>query len=124
MEIIQTQEAPAAIGTYSQAVHAGGMVFISGQIPLVPETMSLCSNDFSEQMQQVLKNIEAICRAAHTTLQHIVKLTVYLTDLTAFPLVNEIMAAYFTPPYPARAVIEVSALPKNAQIEIDCIVIL
>ena len=123
--IIQTPEAPAAIGTYSQAVQtsAATMTFISGQIPLDPDSMTLVSEDFEEQAHRVFINLRAIAEAAGGRLSDCVKLTIYLTDLNEFANVNEVMATYFAEPYPARAAIEVSALPKQAQIEIDAIMV-
>ncbi|HBF63362.1 MAG TPA: reactive intermediate/imine deaminase [Gammaproteobacteria bacterium] len=123
--IIQTPEAPAAIGTYSQAVQtsAATMTFISGQIPLDPDSMTLVSEDFEEQAHRVFINLRAIAEAAGGRLSDCVKLTIYLTDLNQFANVNEVMATYFAEPYPARAAIEVSALPKQAQIEIDAIMV-
>ena len=123
--IIQTPEAPAAIGTYSQAVQtsAATMTFISGQIPLEPDSMTLVSEDFEEQAHRVFINLRAIAEAAGGRLSDCVKLTIYLTDLNQFASVNEVMATYFAEPYPARAAIEVSALPKEAQIEIDAIMV-
>ena len=122
---IQTPEAPAAIGTYSQAVQtpATTMTFISGQIPLDPDSMTLVSDTFEEQAHRVFINLRAIAEAAGGRLSDCVKLTIYLTDLGQFAKVNEIMATYFAEPYPARAAIEVSALPKQAQIEIDAIMV-
>ena len=123
--IIQTPEAPAAIGTYSQAVQtsAATMTFISGQIPLDPDSMTLVSEDFEEQAHRVFINLRAIAEAAGGRLSDCVKLTIYLTDLNQFANVNEVMATYFAEPYPARAAIEVSALPNQAQIEIDAIMV-
>ena len=123
--IIQTPEAPAAIGTYSQAVQtpATTMTFISGQIPLDPDSMTLVSDTFEEQAHRVFINLRAIAEAAGGRVSDCVKLTIYLTDLGQFAKVNEIMATYFAEPYPARAAIEVSALPKQAQIEIDAIMV-
>lgn len=117
--IIQTDNAPAAIGTYSQAVKAGTTVYLSGQIPLVPETMQLVSDDFAEQATQVFENIKAVCEAAGGTTNDLVKVNIYLLDLGNFATVNEIMAKYFNKPYPARAAIGIKALPKDALIEID-----
>jgi reactive intermediate/imine deaminase len=116
---ISTEKAPAAIGTYSQAVKVGTAVYLSGQIPLVPETMEVISEDFSEQTHQVFKNITAVCAAAGGQIQDLVKVNIYLTDLSNFAIVNEVMSQYFKQPYPARAAIGVRALPKNVQIEID-----
>ena len=122
--IIQTEHAPQAIGTYSQAVKAGDTVYLSGQIPLVPETMALAQGDMKEQIQQVFKNLRAVCEASGGSLQDIVKLNIYLTDLGHFALVNEIMALYLQEPYPARAAIGVAALPKGAQVEMDGVMVL
>ena len=122
--IIQTDDAPAAIGTYSQAVKAGSTVYISGQIPLIPSTMTMVSDDFSEQAVQVFENLKAVCAAAGGDMSHLVKVNIFLTDLGHFAKVNEIMAKYFNQPYPARAAIGVSQLPKDAQIEIDGVMVL
>jgi reactive intermediate/imine deaminase len=121
--IIQTDKAPAAIGTYSQAVKAGNTVYLSGQIPLIPETMELVEA-FEDQVHQVFKNLSAVCEAAGATLDHISKLNIFMIDLGHFATVNEIMAQYFEQPYPARAAIGVKELPKGAQIEMDAIVTL
>ncbi len=120
---IHTDSAPAAIGTYSQAIRAGGTVYLSGQIPLVPETMELVGGGAELQIRQVFNNLMAVAEAAGGTLADVVKLTVYLTDLGDFPAVNEIMAEYFTEPYPARAAIGVAQLPKGAAVEMDAIVV-
>ena len=117
--IIQTDNAPAAIGTYSQAVKAGTTVYLSAQIPLVPATMELVSQDFAEQATQVFENIKAVCEAAGGTTNDLVKVNIYLLDLGHFATVNEIMSKYFAKPYPARAAIGIKELPKGAQIEID-----
>ncbi|MDT7526370.1 MULTISPECIES: RidA family protein [Idiomarinaceae] len=117
--IISTDNAPAAIGTYSQAVKIGTTVYLSGQIPLVPSSMTVISEDFREQAVQVFKNLAAVCEAAGGELQDMVKVQIYLTDLSHFAVVNEVMAEFFQAPYPARAAIGVRALPKNVQIEID-----
>ena len=117
--IIQTDNAPAEIGTYSQAVKAGTTVYLSGQIPLVPATMELVSQDFAEQATQVFENIKAVCEAAGGTTNDLVKVNIYLLDLGHFATVNEIMSKYFAKPYPARAAIGIKELPKGAQIEID-----
>lgn len=117
--IIATDKAPAAIGPYSQAVKIGTTVYLSGQIPLVPESMELISEDFEQQAEQVFKNIAAVCDAAGGELQDMVKLQIYLTDLSEFALVNEVMERFFKAPFPARAAIGVKQLPKGAQIEID-----
>ncbi|MGS0534666.1 RidA family protein [Pseudoalteromonas sp. SaAl2] len=116
---ISTEQAPAAIGTYSQAVKVGTAVYLSGQIPLVPETMEVISEDFAQQTHQVFKNISAVCKEAGGTIQDLVKVNIYLTDLSNFATVNEVMSQYFKAPYPARAAIGVRALPKNVQVEID-----
>lgn len=118
-EIIHTDEAPKAIGTYSQAIKVGTTVYLSGQIPLVPETMEMVSEDFAEQAQQVFKNLTAVCEAAGGSLQQMAKVNIFLTDLSKFAIVNEIMSQHFEQPYPARAAIEVAGLPKGSQIEID-----
>lgn len=120
-EIINTELAPAAIGTYSQAVRAGSLVFLSGQIPLDPTTMQLVSTEPAAQIEQVFRNLAAVAVAAGCTLQDTVKLNVYLTDLGNFALVNEIMARHFSPPYPARAALGVLALPRGALVEVDAI---
>ncbi|KPD21122.1 MULTISPECIES: RidA family protein [Idiomarina] len=117
--IISTDKAPAAIGTYSQAVKIGTTVYLSGQIPLVPETMELVSEDFTAQAEQVFKNLTAVCEASGGELQDMIKVQIYLTDLGQFAIVNEVMAKHFRQPYPARAAIGVKQLPKGAQIEID-----
>lgn len=121
---IQTNLAPQAIGIYSQAIKYGNTVYISGQIPLLPMTSTVISDDIESQIHQVFKNIREIAIAAGGSLADVMKLTVYLTDLNNFSIVNKIMANYFSEPYPARAVIGVTALPKNVQIEIDSIMIL
>lgn len=118
---INTAEAPAAIGTYSQAIRAGDTVYLSGQIPLDPNTMAIVSSDPAAQIHQVLKNLKAVATAAGGSLDDIVRLSVYLTDLGHFALVNEIMAEYFSAPYPARAAIGVAALPREALVEMDAI---
>ena len=120
---IHTDDAPAAIGTYSQAVSAGGMVFLSGQIPLDPASMELVEGDIDVQIHQVFKNLSAVCTAAGGSLGHIAKLSVFLTDMGDFPRVNAIMAEYFSEPYPARAAIGVAALPKGARVEMDAILV-
>ena len=117
--VIQTDKAPQAIGTYSQAVKSGTTVYLSGQIPLVPETMEMVSDQFEEQARQVFENLQAVCEAAGGTTNDLAKVNIYLIDLGNFAKVNEIMSQYFKQPYPARAAVEVSALPKGAQIEID-----
>jgi reactive intermediate/imine deaminase len=123
-EIIQTNKAPKAIGTYSQAVKVDHTIYLSGQIPLVPETMTIVEGDITAQVTQVFDNLKAVAEAAGGGLDDIVKLNVFLTDLSYFPLVNEIMGRYFQEPYPARAAIGVAALPKNAEVEMDGIMFL
>jgi reactive intermediate/imine deaminase len=124
MQTIHTELAPAAIGTYSQAVRCNDTIYLSGQIPLDPTTMQLCSDEIRMQINQVFDNLTAVCEAAGGSLANLVKLTVYLTDLNHFPLINEAMTRYFTEPYPARAAIGVSALPRGAQVEVDGIMVL
>jgi len=119
--VIHTQRAPQAIGTYSQAMRAGDLVFVSGQIPLDPATGTLVSGDIEAEIRRVFDNLAAIAEAAGTTLAACVKLSVFLTDLTHFAKVNEIMATYFKVPYPARAAIGVAALPRGARVEMECI---
>ena len=122
-EIIFTQKAPKAIGPYSQAVKAGGFLFVSGQIPINPETGDLMISSIEEQANQVILNLKSICEAAGSGLEDIVKLTIYLTDLGNFTKVNEAMLEYFPEPYPARATVEISALPLGVNVEMDAIVI-
>lgn len=117
--IIATDNAPAAIGTYSQAVKVGSTVYLSGQIPLVPSTMQIVSDDFEAQVVQVFENLTAVCTAAGGSINDIVKLNIFLTDLSHFAKVNEIMSRYFSQPYPARAAIGVKQLPKDSQVEMD-----
>jgi reactive intermediate/imine deaminase len=124
MEVINSDKAPAAIGTYNQAIRVDNTVYLSGQIPLVAETMKLCSDKIEEQIQQVFDNLQAVCKACGGDLKNVVKLTIYLTNLHHFPLVNELMAKNFDEPYPARAAIGVSQLPKGAQVEMDGILVL
>jgi reactive intermediate/imine deaminase len=118
-QVIHTDQAPKAIGTYSQAVKVDNTVYLSGQIPLVPGTMELVSGDIAAQIRQVFENLGAVCEAAGGSLQDAVKLNVYLIDLKDFPVVNEIMGRYFQQPYPARAAIGVAALPRGSRVEID-----
>ena len=120
-KIISTAKAPQAIGTYSQAVEHNGLVFLSGQIPLDPESMEVVSGGIEAQIRQVFENLSAVCLAAGGSLDDIVKLNVFLTDMGDFPHVNSIMGQYFSEPYPARAAIEVSALPKGVNVEMDAI---
>ena len=122
--IIKTIEAPDAIGTYSQAVKVGKTVYISGQIPLDPQTMEIASGGTKEHINQVINNLQAIAKASGGSLKNIVKLNVFLTDLNDFALVNEVMANHFTEPYPARAAIGVAQLPKGVSIEMDAILYL
>ena len=121
---VHTDSAPAAIGTYSQAVDAGGLVFISGQIPLDPATMELVEGDFEARTRRVFDNMQAIAEAAGGSLDQIVKVTVFLTDLSNFATVNAVMSDYFSEPYPARAALQVSALPKNADVEAEAVLAL
>ncbi len=120
-EIIRTDQAPQAIGTYSQAVKSGSTVYLSGQIPLLPESMEMVEGDIELQIRQVFDNLQAVARAAGGELADVAKLNVFLTDLTHFPVVNQVMADYFSEPYPARAAIGVAALPKGAEVEMDAI---
>ena len=121
---INTTNAPAAIGSYSQAIRSGGTVYLSGQVPLVPETMEMLDGDIEASIHQVFKNLKAVCEAAGGSLDDIVKLNVFLTDLACFDSVNKIMASYFRKPYPARAAVGVAALPKGAEVEMDAILVL
>ncbi len=123
IEKITTSTAPAAIGTYSQAIKCCEVIYVSGQIPLVPETMEIVSGDITEQIEQAFKNLLAVISATGGTLDNIVKLTIYMTDLGSFSTVNDVMLKIFVEPYPARAVIGVNELPRGAQVEIDAIVI-
>ena len=123
-EIIATNNAPQAIGSYSQAVKYGNTVYLSGQIPLVPESMELVTGDIATQIRRVFDNLQAVAEAAGGSLQDIAKLNVFLVDLVHFPVVNEVMAEYFTQPYPARAAVGVAELPKGAQVEMDAILVL
>ena len=120
-EIISTEDAPQAIGTYSQAVKTGSTVYMSGQIPLIPETMEMVEGDIRQHIHRVFQNLQAVAKAAGGDLSDVVKLNVFLTDLTNFPQVNEVMAEYFQQPYPARAAIGVAALPKDAGVEMDAV---
>ena len=123
-EIIRTDRAPQAIGTYSQAVRTGDTVYLSGQIPLVPETMELVDAGMEAQIRRVFDNLSAVAAAAGGSLADVAKLNIYLTDLDHFALVNQVMADYFQEPYPARAAVGVAALPKGAQVEMDAIMVL
>jgi len=123
-EIIHTDQAPQAIGTYSQAIKVDNTVYLSGQIPLIPDKMELVDGDIAAQIRRVFDNLKAVAQAAGGNLGHVVKLNVFLTDLANFPTVNEIMAEYFTQPYPARAAIGVAALPKGAAVEMDAVMVI
>ena len=120
-EIIRTDQAPQAIGTYSQAVKCGSAVYLSGQIPLIPESMEMVEGDVEAKIRRVFDNLLAVARAGGGSLADVVKLNVFLTDLAHFPTVNLVMAEYFSEPYPARAVVGVAALPKGALVEMDAI---
>ncbi|BDY03059.1 MULTISPECIES: RidA family protein [unclassified Ferrimonas] len=122
--VIATDKAPAAIGTYSQAIRAGDTVYISGQIPLVPETMEMVGDDFDSQVVQVFDNLKAVCEAAGGDLQKLVKLNIYMLDLANFAKVNEVMGQYIQQPYPARAAIGVKELPKGSLVEMDAVMVL
>jgi reactive intermediate/imine deaminase len=122
--IIATDQAPAAIGPYSQAVKAGDTVYMSGQIPLDPTTMEVVSDDFEAQAEQVFKNLSAVAEASGGSIADAVKLNIYLTDLSNFAQVNEVMMRYFQAPYPARAAVEVSALPKGVAVEIEGVLVI
>lgn len=122
--IIHTDQAPAAIGPYSQAVRVGGTVYLSGQIPLVPATGALLEGDIAAQSRQVFDNMKAVCAAAGGSLADIARLGIYLTDLADFAVVNAVMAEYFNAPYPARSTVQVSALPRGAQVEVDAVLVL
>lgn len=121
---IETEKAPRVIGPYSQAIKIGNTIYCSGQIPLDPQTMQLVSDDFQAQAIQVFTNLKEVCLAANCALNQVVKLTIYLTDLVYFPMVNEVMMNFFTEPFPARTTIEVSGLPKGAMVEVDAIITL
>jgi reactive intermediate/imine deaminase len=123
-QIISTASAPAAIGIYSQAVRAGNTIWVSGQIPLDPATGELVKGDMEAQVRRVFENLKAIVSAAGASFDDVVKATVFLIDLAHFALVNKVMAEYFREPYPARAAVGVAALPRGAQIEVECIVAL
>ena len=124
--IISTNKAPAAVGTYSQAVAltGGTTVYLSGQIPLLPETMEIVDGGIENEIHQVFKNLTAVCHEAGGDLSHIVKLNIFLTDLNNFAVLNEIMASYFDQPYPARAAIGVNELPKGVSVEMDGVMII
>lgn len=120
-EIIQTDKAPQAIGTYSQAVKMNKTIYISGQIPLVPETMELVEGDITTHIRRVFDNLKAVAEAAGGDLKDVAKLNIFLIDLSHFPTVNEVMAEYFSEPYPARAALGVASLPKDSQVEMDAV---
>jgi len=122
-QAIQTKDAPAAIGTYSQAIRAGNTIYLSGQIPLDPKSMQLVTGDTRAEIARVFDNLAAVATAAGASLADAVRLTVYLTDLKNFALVNEVMAEYFKEPYPARAAIGVAALPRGAAVEVDAVLV-
>jgi reactive intermediate/imine deaminase len=121
-KIIHTNKAPAAIGTYSQAIVHGDLLYTSGQIPIVPETGEMLEKDFSQQTHQVFKNLNALAEAANTSLQNTIKLNIFVQDLSHFATLNTIMAEYFQEPYPARAAIQVAGLPKDSMVEMDAII--
>lgn len=120
-QIIHTDEAPAAIGTYSQAVRVGDTIYVSGQIPLDPATMQMITDDIEAEIRRCFENLKAIAKAAGCTLDDAVKVNVFLTDLAHFARVNEVMGAYFAKPYPARAAVGVAQLPRGARVEVECI---
>jgi reactive intermediate/imine deaminase len=122
-QAIHTKDAPAAIGTYSQAIRAGNTIYLSGQIPLDPKSMQLVTGDTRAEIKRVFDNLAAVAAAAGGSLANAVKLNVYLTDLKNFALVNEVMAEYFKEPYPARAAIGVAALPRGAAVEVDAVLV-
>ena len=122
--VIHTNQAPAAIGAYSQAIRRGNTVYLSGQIPLQPETMQLAGEDFETQAHQVFKNLRAVCEAAGGNLNQIVKLNAYLIDLADFATFNKVMEQYFTQPFPARAAVGVASLPRGALVEAEAILVL
>ena len=121
ISVVNTDQAPAAIGPYSQAVVAGNMLFVSGQIPLDPSTGETVDGDISGQTKRVLENLKAVIEAAGSRMSHVVKVTIHLTDMKQFSVVNEIYGSYFSAPYPARACVQVSELPKSVQVEMDAI---
>ena len=123
-QIISTTSAPAAIGTYSQATRVGNTIWVSGQIPLDPATKELVKGDMEAQVRRVFENMKAIVLASGASLDEVVKVSIFLTDLAHFALVNKVMAEYFREPYPARAAVGVAALPRGAQVEVECIVAL
>ena len=124
MQVIQTDKAPAAIGSYSQAIKAGSVVYLSGQIPLDPNTMQLVDGGITAEVARVFENLKAVAEAAGGDLDHVVRITVYLLDLTHVPVVNEVMKTYFKKAFPARTTFGVAALPKEASVEIDAVMVL
>lgn len=122
--IIHTDQAPAAIGTYSQAVKVNSTVYLSGQIPLDPITMELVEGDFAAQAMQMFKNLAAVCEASGGSLKNIVKLNIFMEDLGNFPIINEVMSQFFEEPYPARAAVGISQLPKGALVEADGVMVI
>ncbi|NVF13912.1 MULTISPECIES: RidA family protein [Halomonadaceae] len=122
--VINTSKAPAAIGPYSQAIKAGNTVYLSGQIPLDPTTMTIVSEDFEAQARQVFTNLQAVCEEAAGSLSDIVKLNLYLVDLDNFAIVNQVMEEFFTAPFPARAAVGVKALPKGSQVEAEAVMVI
>lgn len=123
-QVIQTEKAPAAIGSYSQAIKVGHTVYLSGQIPLDPSTMALEEGDARAQISRIFENIKAVAKAAGGGIEHVVKLTVYLTDLSVTPVLNDAIVQNFKKPYPARTTVQVSALPKGAKVEIEAVMVL
>ncbi len=123
-QIIHSDQAPQAVGTYSQAVRVGDTVYLSGQIPLDPTTMEMVGGSMDDQVRRIFDNLSCVCTAAGGSLSDLVRLGVYLTDMNHFPVVNKVMEEYFEPPYPARSAIGVADLPKGAQVEVDAIMVL
>lgn len=122
IQVVSTDQAPAAIGPYSQAVIAGGMLYVSGQIPLDCETGEVVDGDIAAQARKVLENMKGVVEAAESAMDQVVKVTIYITDMQQFAVVNEIYGTFFSAPYPARACVEVSKLPKGVEVEMDAIV--
>lgn len=121
--IISTENAPGAIGPYSQAIRAGNTVYLSGQVPLDPATGELVTGDFEHEARRVFENLQAVAQAAEATLDDAVRVTIYLVDMAQFPVVNAVMAQYFREPYPARVTIGVASLPRGARVEVDCVLV-
>jgi reactive intermediate/imine deaminase len=121
--VVHTSAAPQAIGTYSQAIRAGNTVYLSGQIPLDPATGALVTGGFEAEARRVFENLQAVATAAGSSLDHAVRITVYVTDLANFPVVNSVMSGFFREPYPARVTIGVASLPRGAQVEVDCVLV-